>query len=326
MMTKLERLHRLTDDRGVIAALAIDQRSSLQHALSSAMGRAATARDLEIFKSLCVDILTPYASAVLLDPEFGLPALQKKSSNTGLLLSYEKTGYDSTVQGRLPALLEGYSVGRLRGLGADAVKLLVYYDPYDSHEVNGHKKNFVRQVGDECRREDMPFFLELVTYSDAIGDTKSFLFAQKKPELVMAVMREFSDPSYGVDVLKIEFPFNIAYVGGSSAHVVEDVAYSRDEVLTILRQAAQCTSLPFIYLSAGVSIEAFVESLALVREAGVFYHGVLCGRAIWQEGIAVYGRGGEAALRSWLLTDGVAHIQRVNAELARSAVGLFGLS
>lgn len=34
--------------------------------------------------------LTPYASAILLDPEYGLPAAEVRDKNAGLLLAYEK--------------------------------------------------------------------------------------------------------------------------------------------------------------------------------------------------------------------------------------------
>lgn len=321
-MTKRDRLQKLTNTQGVVAAMAIDQRGSLKKALGAALGRDATTEDIEVFKEVCVEVLTPYASAVLLDSEFGLPALRKKNADTGVLLAYETTGYDVTVRGRLPDLLDGYSAARLREEGADAVKLLVYYDSFDTDEVNNQKKHFIRQVGDECTREAMPFFLEIVSYSDTIGDEKSLEFAKKKPEMVMGYMKEFSDPMYGVDVLKVEMPFNIKYVAGSSAFVGGESAYSHDEVLEIIRKAASTTTLPFIYLSAGVTIDVFLESLALVREAGVTYNGVLCGRATWQDGIKAYGAGGVDGLRTWLKDVGVQNIQKVNEELELGAAGI----
>ena len=40
----------------------------------------------------------------------------------GLLIAYEKTGYDATVPGRLPDLLSVWSAKRIKEQGADAVK------------------------------------------------------------------------------------------------------------------------------------------------------------------------------------------------------------
>jgi tagatose 1,6-diphosphate aldolase len=255
---------------------------------------------------------------VLLDSEFGLPALTKKSSHCGVLLAYEKTGYDATVRGRLPDLRDGYTVARLRDEGADAIKLLVYYDVFDSDEINNQKRHFIQRVGDECVREAMPFFLEIVSYSDSIGDEKSLQFAQKKPEMVMGYMKEFSDSRYAVDVLKVEIPINIKFVQGSSVSNGE-FAYTREEAMQHIRAASQSTHLPFIYLSAGVTIDVFIESLELVRAAGVFYNGVLCGRATWQDGIGAYGVGGVDGLRTWLQSKGIENIQRVNETLLRGA-------
>ncbi len=322
-MTKKERLQKLTNDNGVVAAMAIDQRGSLGKALTKSLGREATADEISLFKSVCVEVLTPYASAVLLDSQYGLPALEKKSETAGVLLAYEKTGYDATMAGRLPDLLDGYSVAKLREEGADAVKLLVYYDPFDTDEINNQKRHFVARVGEECKREEMPFFFEVVSYSDTIGDEKSLEFAKRKPEIVAAYMKEFSDARYGIDVLKVEIPINIKYVQGSSV-AGEEYAYTRAEALQHIKNTATATHLPFIYLSAGVTIDSFLESLALVREGGVKYNGVLCGRATWQDGIAAFGTGGEDGLRIWLEEYGVRNIQRVNEELEKGASGLLG--
>ncbi len=81
------------------------------------------------FKVIVSKVLTPHASAILLDPEFGLDAAHARSSNAGLLLAYELSGYDNTQPGRLPDLLPHVSVKRIVDWGADAVKILIYYTP-----------------------------------------------------------------------------------------------------------------------------------------------------------------------------------------------------
>jgi len=50
------------------------------------------AKTLSEFKEHVSKILTPYASAILLDPEYGLPAAGKRDPRAGLLLAYEQTG------------------------------------------------------------------------------------------------------------------------------------------------------------------------------------------------------------------------------------------
>ena len=109
---KLAGLKAVSNGEAVIAAAAMDQRGSLQKSIAKDRGAAADAHDLEEFKLQVTEVLTRYASAILLDPEFGLPA-SKKRNGKGLLLAYEKTGYDSATPGRLPDLLDVWSVRRL---------------------------------------------------------------------------------------------------------------------------------------------------------------------------------------------------------------------
>jgi tagatose 1,6-diphosphate aldolase len=316
---KFAGINKVADQKGVIAAVAIDQRGSLQKAIAKAKGSPATGADMTEFKLLVSETLTPHASAILLDPEFGLPAVKARAKNTGVLLAYEKTGYDAAVKGRLPDLLPEWSVRRLAAEGADVIKILLYYDADDDPQVNTVKHAFIERVGAECQALDLPFFLEPICYSDAIGDEKSLEFARVKPSKVTRYMQEFSKPQYSVDVLKVEVPVNMRYVTGTRANPDGQAAYTREEAKEHFRKAAAVSRLPFIYLSAGVSDEIFRETLELAAEAGTAFSGVLCGRATWQDGIPAYGQGGSSALRAWLNDRGVQNVQALNQVLAKGA-------
>src|SRR2546422_2366854 len=136
---KLAGLKRVSNDRGVIAAAAMDQRGSLQKALAKEKGGEVNDAMMEEFKSLVTEVLTPHASAILLDPEWGLGPSKRRAKNAGLLLAYEKTGYDAQTPGRLPDLLDDWSVRRLKEAGADCIKILLYYAPADAKRINDHK-------------------------------------------------------------------------------------------------------------------------------------------------------------------------------------------
>jgi tagatose 1,6-diphosphate aldolase len=303
---KLKGLKAVSSERGVIGAAAMDQRGSLKKAL----GANATDAQLEEFKALVTEVLTKHASAILLDPEFGLPASKRRAKHSGLLLAYEKTGYDKTGAGRLPDLLDHWSVRRLKEAGADAVKILLYYSPFDPNDVNDRKHAWVERIGDECRGNDIPFFLEFVGYEEG-ADEKGFDYAKKKPEIVKASMEEFGKERYGVDVLKVEIPVNMKFVEGARSFAGQK-AYTRQEALNWYRRCADVTAKPFIYLSAGVSNAEYIESLEFAAESGVKWNGVLCGRATWKDGIAVYAKEGPQAFRKWLETEGVKNISNVN--------------
>ena len=316
---KFDGINAVADKNGVIAAVAIDQRGTLSKAISAAKGSEASSADLSEFKVLVSEVLTPFASAILLDPEYGLEAVKHRARGAGVLLAYEKTGYDAAVKGRLPDLLPEWSVRRLIAAGANVIKILLYIDPDDDPKINTIKQAFIERVGAECRAYDVPFFLEPICYSDAIGSEKSIEFARAKPGKVTKYMQEFSKPQYSVDVLKVEVPINMRYVEGSQANPDGQVAYSRQQAREFFRTAAAASLVPFIYLSAGVTDEVFRETLELAAEAGTNFSGVLCGRATWQDGIPAYGKSGAPALRAWLNAQGVKNIQALNAVLANGA-------
>src|SRR5579872_222561 len=314
---KINRLKALSDKNGVIAAAAMDQRGSLQKGIAAAKGSTEdqiTPDMMSEFKSAVVRVLTPHASAILLDPEFGLKAAKLRAKNAGLILAYEKSGYDNTQPGRLPDLLPHVSVKRILDWGADAVKVLLYYSPFDEPQVKDIKHAFIERIGAECEHYEIPFFLEFVGYDPKGGDEKGLEYAKIKPEVVVKSMEEFSKPQYYVDVLKVEIPVNTNYVEGSSVYKGQK-AYTRAEALDHFRRAASVAKKPFIYLSAGVGNAQFVESLQMAAEAGTDYSGVLCGRATWKEGIPVYAKQGVKALEDWLSTEGIKNINAVNAAL-----------
>jgi tagatose 1,6-diphosphate aldolase len=314
---KLKRMKALSTKDGIIAAAAMDQRGSLQKSLASAKGvdqKAITPEMMSEFKTAVVRVLTPHATAILLDPEYGLEAAKARAPNAGLLLAYEESGYDNTKPGRLPDLLPHVSVKRIVDWGADAVKILLYYTPFDDRQVNDIKHAFIERMGAECEAYEIPFFLEFVGYDPKGGNEKGLEFAKIKPQVVTGSMQEFSKPQYKVDILKVEVPINAEFVEGSSAYKGQK-AYTRAEALNHFRSAAQVALKPFIYLSAGVGNAQFVESLNMAAEAGTDFSGVLCGRATWKDGMPIYATKGVKALEDFLSTEGVKNINAVNAAL-----------
>lgn len=318
---KLAGINACANDQGIIAALAVDHRGPLQQALTAARGSQgqATAADMLAFKTAVTKTLTPYASAILLDPEYGLSVIGSQAAHTGVMLAYEQSGYDLNDARRLPDLLPGWSVRRLTEAGARAIKILLYYNPDDKEEIKRIKQAYVERIGAECSALDVPLFLEPLVYNEALGDEKGLAFARKKPAYTAHVMEEFSQPRYGVDVLKVELPVNPAFVAGTRAFRNEGTTCTRQEALQYFRDAAQASSKPFIYLSAGVTDEVFCEMLELAAEAGTKFSGVLCGRATWQGGVTAYGQGGTPELEHWLQDRGVRNITAINEILERAA-------
>lgn len=269
---KFEHLKRLSNEENVIGALAIDQRGSLKKMIAAGSKEDRGDEGIIHYKELVSEDLTPYASSILLDPEYGIPAMKLRADGCGLIVAYEKTGYDATEEGRLPDLLVNWSAKRIKELGADAVKVLLYYDIDESDEINDIKHAWVERIGSECVAEDIPYFLEIVTYDHKNADVKSREYAEVKPHKVNDAMRLFSDPRYNVDVLKVEVPVNMNFVEGFTEEGVEPV-YSKDEAKFFFKAQSDVTDLPFIFLSAGVSAELFQDTLVFAKEAGSAFNG-----------------------------------------------------
>lgn len=320
---KIAGLKAVSNSHGVIAALAMDQRGLLKNMLARERGGSEPAAEMvSEFKTLVAQTLTKEASSILLDIEYGLEAA-KHINGKGLLLAYEHAGYSPDKPERLPSLFDGWSALRIKEAGADAVKILVYYNPFEKDWVNDRKKAWVERIGAECKAVDILFFLEFLPY-DVHGDGEgSVAYARRKPEIILKSMEEFAKDRYGADVFKIEVPVQMAHVEGTRAFKGEKL-HTRSEAMELIRAEAALTAQPIIYLSAGVSSPVFLETLELAIESGTKFHGVLAGRATWQDGVPVYVKSGATALEDWLNTTGLNNVKEIN-KLLMSAYSWHGI-
>ncbi|MGT2771709.1 tagatose-bisphosphate aldolase [Streptococcus marimammalium] len=313
---KRRYMEKLSNKDGVISALAFDQRGALKRMMSQHQAEEPAVAQMEELKSLVSEELTKYSSSILLDPEFGLPAVDVKDENAGLLLAYEKTGYDATTTTRLPDCLVEWSVKRLKEQGADAIKFLLYYDVDSDDYTNLQKKAYIERIGSECVAEDIPFYLEIVSYDEKIKDSSGAEYAKIKPRKVIEAMKVFSEDRYNVDVLKVEVPVNMNYVEGFATG---EVVYTKEEAAQYFRDQEAASNLPYIYLSAGVSSKLFQETLVFAHEAGAKFNGVLCGRATWAGSVEVYIKEGKDAAVEWLRTTGFNNIDELNKVIEKTA-------
>ncbi|MBS9775907.1 MAG: tagatose 1,6-diphosphate aldolase [Fusobacterium sp.] len=312
-MTKKDYLKKLSNKDNIIAALAIDQRGAIRRMITTLDDET---RDQKIreFKALVSKDLTKYSSSILLDPIYGQKAIKEKDGNCGLIMAYEITGYDTAGTERFPRLIQGQSVLRLKEAGADAIKILLYYDVDQAEEINDVKKAFVERIGNECRALDLPFFLEIVSYDANITDSKSKEFAKVKPHKVNGAIKDFTDDRYNIDVLKLEVPVNMNFVEGFG----EETVYTKEEAMKYFKEQSDLCKVPFIFLSAGVSNKMFRDTLYFAKEAGSKFNGVLCGRATWAGGVAEFINSEEAG-KKWLNTVGIENIENINKALAETA-------
>ena len=269
---------------------------------------------MEEFKIHVTEVLTRHASAILLDPEWGIPASKRRSKDAGLLLAYEKTGYDANTPGRLPDLLDVWSVRRLKEAGADCIKILLYYTPFDSD---------TRSTTTSTPGSSGSATSAAPTTSRSFSSSSATKKARTRKGLEFAKRSRRSSPATHAGVHEGSLRRGRDEGRSADQHEVRrrargfggQKAYTKQEAMDHFRRSADVATKPFIYLSAGVSNAEFTESLELAAEAGTRFSGVLCGRATWKEGIPVFGKQGGQAFRTWLEDEGVRNIKNVNDRL-----------
>jgi len=270
---KLRGLQQLADVKGMMTMCAVDHRGALKRALNEKSPDAVSYQDMVDFKMDLCQSVAPFASAILLDPEYGAGqaiAAGLLPASKGLLVSMEKTGYSGDNNARVTELVAGWSVKKAKRMGASAVKLLIYFRP-DLKDVASKQLDLVAKLADQCAEEDMAFLVEPVSYPVEEGGASAREFSRMKPELVIETARQFT--ALPIDVLKAEFP--------------ADIKFETDEgkLLGLCRELNNASRLPWVLLSAGVDFESFKKQVELACKAGA--SGFLAGRALWQEGARI---------------------------------------
>jgi tagatose 1,6-diphosphate aldolase len=293
LLGKMRGLQQCATPEGAFSILAIDHRDNLRQALSPAAPAAVPAEDLAVFKREVVAAVAPASSAILLDPEYGLEAVIQAGAlpgTAGLILALERTGYSGDPTARRSEFLPGWDVGRAAHVGANAVKLLVYYHP--DAPTAAEIAALVAQVAASCQEVGLPFFLEILSYP--LDPGQRHLPAQDRQRVVLESARRLTAIP-GVDVLKAEFPLDIAAVPDGAAWLVA------------CRELSAASRVPWVLLSAGVDFETYLRQVAAATQGGA--SGVAVGRAVWNEATRLL----PAERHRFLTTVARARMERVTA-------------
>ncbi|MBB4019387.1 tagatose 1,6-diphosphate aldolase [Chelatococcus caeni] len=305
---KLRGLKRLADDSGRFKMVAVDQRPPILKALGEKLAPRQPGYDeVSAVKALLARVLTPLGSAVLIDPDYGYSrAVDDIPARRGLLITLEDFRFEEDEGGRRTRLYPGWDVGKIKRMGADGVKLLLWYRPDAAREVVAHQQALVRQVGEACARYDIAFLLELLVYpfKGASNHTTDYIEdREKRPDLVLQSLADFADPAYGVDIYKLESPV--------PAGALPDPAGSDAAVAETERLFARMAGLidkPWVMLSAGAGMEEFRRVLTYAYRAGA--NGYLAGRAIWWQAFRHYPD--LQAMERELASDGIGYMKDIN--------------
>ncbi len=276
---KLWGMRRMASDRGIFKMTAVDQRPPIKGPIAKYHGvDVAPWENVAKFKTMLVETLQSQSTAMLLDPHYAIPhGIDKFSPTKGLIVTLEDSLFKETEGGRISSSIDDWSVAKIKRMGGDAVKVLAWYRPDADDAVCQAQKDYVKRIGEECARYDIPFLFELLVYPLAkdAHQTRDYVEMQgKKSDNVLASVEEFSHPDYGVDVFKLESPVNAADADGSA------------EVQAIFDELGRIAGRPWVMLSAGAGKASFRNVLDHAFTAGA--SGFLAGRAIWLEAFGHY--------------------------------------
>lgn len=286
--------------------VAVDAGSGLAKLIRDARGSNALDDDLYRFKRAVLRTLGPDASTLLVDATYGPRLLADYPPGCAPMMAFEADVYRISDADRITVLPDDLTVADFPGLGVRLLKFFMWYAPDDDPKLNARKCDLVEKVGADCAAHGVSFLMEPLVYHPTIASGTA-AYAAIKPDLVRRTVAVFSQQRFKVDTLKIEVPVDLGFVAGWGAP-----QRTRDEAMAAFRSAtAAARGLRVVFLSAGVPFEQFEAALMMARESGARFNGFMCGRAIWNEAVAIFGAKGEATMIDWLMTTGRERLARL---------------
>jgi len=234
-------------NRGRILMLALDHRQSFKKYVNPNNPDKATDAQIISVKREIIDSVSDLMSGALVDPDWGLPAMQNVAAP--YLLCMEASGYTDAAGERNTELK--YSGAEIKKMGAKGAKLLLYMNPWGTNVA--HQVQVAKEAAKDASKAGLPFFLEIVTYGkEADGG--------RRGEAIMLSILALSDAGVVPDVYKLEYPGTPADCANITARLGKT---------------------PWILLTRGESYAIFRNQLRAAVQAGAV--GFLAGRAVWQE-------------------------------------------
>ncbi len=258
-------LSACVDSAGFFTVLAIDHPVDL--ILPPRTGPRDDHAEAIAIKTDLARAMGPYASAVLVDPDLGLPACVATGAlpgNVGLMLCIEGEEYQLEPDAhRVAEIRPGWGVAKLRRAGGDALKLLWRYR-HDVDEAESHQQ-FVRDLAVECAAHSLPFVVEPIWIPLPGEDLADPAVREHRVRGIVDYAKLAAD--LGADVVKTEFPGWV------------DTTADQEAAAAACAELDAGIDVPWLLLSAGVTYDAFLMQTEIVSRAGA--SGFIGGRAIW---------------------------------------------
>ena len=277
---KYIHIKKLCDNNHHLQMLAIDQRPPIFNLIKKKK-KKYTYEDIVDFKKNISLNLSQYSTAILMDPVYSVPNLVTTSKCNGLIITLEDHNFIEKGQGRYSKNIKNWTVEKIKKIGGDAVKVLVWYRPDADQKSLKHQKKYIETIGKQCEKFDIPFLLELLVYpfKNEIGYSKDYKEQlDKNQNHVIDSVKEFSKTKYKVDIFKLESPVDSSNLKSSKFTKATENAF---------KQLSKATrDIPWVMLSSGMSKQSFFNCLKLAYKNGA--SGYLAGRTIWLDAFKDY--------------------------------------
>jgi len=291
----LNGLSSISNSEGIFSIVAMDQRNTLKK-MFTAVGVTATDEDMFTAKIAVASALSKAASGILLDPTWGVPAVNENDvlpTTCGLLVAAENPDRGNFNGEPRPTKMIGQDAAWVKSLGGQAVKVLVSMHPgrpmkAGEPDLTSETVELVRAIVADCKAQGIPSVIENLIY--ALPNAEPLTDEQKENLIVeSAILLNETKP----DLLKLEFPMSERGC----------------------KRLADSLTVPWAVLSAGVAFDQFKKVITISCDAGGA-SGFIAGRSIWKEAIGM----NKADQEKFLNSTAIARLEELNATVVGRAV------
>ncbi|EPN9528799.1 sulfofructosephosphate aldolase [Cronobacter malonaticus] len=251
-------LKEIARPSGGFAMLAVDQREAMR-LMFAAAGAATPVADavLTDFKLNAARVLSPYASAILVDRQFCYPQVVKQKAiaeSCAMIVAADQFIPGNGIPVDSVTLDDAVDAQAVRQQGGKALKLLVLWR---SDEDSQQRLAMVKAFNEKCHAQGLLSIIEPVVRPPRRGDKFD------REQAIIAAAKELGDS--GADLYKVEMPLS-----------------GRGDASTLLGASQKLNdqiNMPWVILSSGVDEKLFPRAVRIAMSAGA--SGFLAGRAVW---------------------------------------------
>lgn len=251
-------LKDITRPSGGFSMLAVDQREAMRLMFAAAgVPAPVTDRHLTDFKVNAAKILSPYASAILVDQQFCYHQIVEQNAiakSCAMIVAADEFIPGNGIPVDSVVIDNGVDAQAVKRDGGKALKLLVLWR---NDEDPAQRLEMVRNFNQLCHANGLLSIIEPVVRPPRRGDVFD------REQAIIEAAKELGDS--GADLYKVEMPL---YGKGT-----------QQALLNASQKLNEQINMPWVILSSGVDEKLFPRAVSVAMQAGA--SGFLAGRAVW---------------------------------------------